>query len=271
MNGRGDYPDEMSDLPLDDAATEALLRGDAPAADPKLAAVAAFIGEMRASASRPAPAPSPALAALLREGAGVPAREPVAVKAGRRRSSAAGWRRRLAVAGIGFGVAVTGVVGAGAAGLLPEPVENVVGGVVEAVTPLELPVRRSTSPASDGGRPDDAVPGSSTTTGGRESEPAPGPTSQGSPQTGPTTGRTAPGAAGSTSTTQAPNAGPGSSVPPPATSSSAPRVGPGATPPTTSPAPAPLPSPTLPNVGTTLPTTPSTLPDLPVSLPPIPW
>ena len=57
MTDPGDYSDEMSDLSLDDPGTEALLQGDAPAGDPELARVAAFVRERRVSASGPAPAP----------------------------------------------------------------------------------------------------------------------------------------------------------------------------------------------------------------------
>lgn len=137
MSGRDDYSDDMRQSPLDDASTEALLRGEPSAADPQLAGVSAFLGEMRAYATRPAPAPSTALAALLRDGYG-PA--PVPVGTGKRVGPAmAGWRRRLTVSTLGLSVGLTGIVGAGAAGLLPGPAERVIAGLVETLTPLQLP------------------------------------------------------------------------------------------------------------------------------------
>ena len=267
MNDRVDYPDDMREFPVDDAVAEALLRGDAPAPEPDLAAVAAFVRDMRATACRAAPAPSPALAALLREGSAPPA---VAVRPVRRRSPMAGWRRRLAVTGIGFGVAVTGVVGAAAAGLLPDAVERVVGGVVETLTPLELPARDSDIDArppdlgSDGSPGTDAVP--STGGGG---EPVPGaPGSTPSPQPAPgAPGSVTPEPGPGTSTTgRAP--GPGLTTPV-VTPPSAPTAGPVPVTSTTLPSLAPVPTPTLPN--TTLPVPPGSVPSTPPTLPNLPW
>lgn len=45
----------------------------------------------------------------------------------------------IAQATAGLGIAVAGVTGAGAAGVLPGPVQDTVAGAVEAVTPFELP------------------------------------------------------------------------------------------------------------------------------------
>ena len=45
----------------------------------------------------------------------------------------------VAQATAGLGIAVAGVTGAGAAGVLPGPVQDTVAGAVEAVTPFELP------------------------------------------------------------------------------------------------------------------------------------
>ena len=268
MNGRGDYPDEMGDVILDDVGIEALLQGRAPAADPDLAAVAAFVRDLRGTAARPAPPPSPALAAVLRDG--VPGRtDRATVPASRRARRAFGWRRRLAVAGVGTGIALTSVVGAGAAGLLPQPVEEVVGQAVAALTPLELPPRgpdgatvgrepsagRGTAPSVTGGGPGrSSAPEPSTTGRG----PAPSSTAGG--DAGTTTTTAPPG--GTTSTPPSPGDGPGSTVPGP----TVPPVRPPMTPTTLPPVP-PLPQPTLPSPGATAPATP---PGPPVSLPPTP-
>jgi hypothetical protein len=146
----------MGDGLFDDATTEVLLRGEAPSPDADVVAVASFVRDLRASASLPPPPPSAALAALLRDGA-VPARQPFAPPATPRRAGMVlrGWRRWVAVAGIGTGALMTSVVGAGAAGLLPGPAERVIGDVVQTLTPLTLPEqahgprpRPSTAPGS---------------------------------------------------------------------------------------------------------------------------
>ena len=69
----------------------------------------------------------------------------------------------VAQATAGLGIAVAGVTGAGAAGVLPGPVQDTVAGAVEAVTPFELPraddqpsVERHTA-ADDRGDRDPAV------------------------------------------------------------------------------------------------------------------
>ena len=267
MNGRGDYPDAMGEL-LDDAGIEALLRGDPPVAEPELAAVAAFVRDLRTSAARPAPAPSAALAALFQQGPAEASLRPPVAAASRRRP-ALPWWRRLAVTGIGFGVAVTGVVGAGAAGLLPQVAEDAVGEVVEVLTPLELPTRRSAD-GTDGDRPGGsgtttAVPG---TRDGGDGARAPGSLPQPGSAPRDTSGPTAPGATGRTSTdgttttsTTRPPAGGTTTITTPGTT--APSV-PAPTTPTTLPRAEPLPRPTLPNVSTTL-------PGAPISLPPTPW
>jgi hypothetical protein len=45
----------------------------------------------------------------------------------------------VAQAAAGLGIAVAGVTGAGAAGILPGPVQDGVAGAIEAVTPFEAP------------------------------------------------------------------------------------------------------------------------------------
>jgi hypothetical protein len=142
MSPHGDYRQEMSDpLALDDAHTEALLAGRVVAARQDLAPVSSFIAEMRACAALSPPAPSPALAALLRDGTAAEAARGAQPAPARRRARASrpGWRQRLAIAGLGLSVAATGTVGASAAGLLPDAVQRVVTGVVETLTPLDMP------------------------------------------------------------------------------------------------------------------------------------
>ena len=272
----------MSELSLDDATAEALLRGEPADGEPELVAVAAFVRDMRATTTLPAPAPSPARAAVLRDGldgAG-PWTGPAPASHGRRPLSLGGWRRRLAVAGIGLGVAVTGVVGAGAAGLLPAPVERVIGDVVEALTPLELPaggkdVGRSTGdPAPAGDRPGGTAPG----TPGSDPRPSVSPPAPGGPGSqsgsapagtgGP--GATAPAGAG-TPTPQAPSAGsPPGVTAPPITSPTPPAVGTLPSASTTVPSLPTVPAPTIP--GVTVPGAPSTaVPNRQPTLPRLPW
>jgi hypothetical protein len=66
----------------------------------------------------------------------------------------------LAQATAGLGIAVAGVTGAGAAGVLPGPIQDGVAGAVETVTPFDLPSAddRLSGERDDSGRdgPDDA-------------------------------------------------------------------------------------------------------------------
>ena len=274
MNGHDDYPEEMSPIALDDPGIDALLRGESPVTDPELAGVSAFVREMRVCAAAPAPAPSPALAALLRDGTraqGGPA-TPMAPARRPPRAAVAGWRRRLAVAGVGLGAAVTGMVGAGAAGLLPPPVARVVGGVVKALTPLELPSRpadrdRNPSqpapgPGSDLRRPGGEEPGPS---GGqtRPGEPGAAPGAQGSaPASGPAS---APPGRG-TPTGQGTTPGSGVTVPGIAPPSTLPPV-PAPTTPATLPGVPPLPKPTVPADGQLPAVPPASLPSPSTTVP----
>ena len=58
----------------------------------------------------------------------------------------------------GLGIAVAGVTGAGAAGVLPPPVQDVVAGTVEVVSPFDLPDSADAAETDDSGTdsPDDA-------------------------------------------------------------------------------------------------------------------
>ena len=55
----------------------------------------------------------------------------------------------VAQATAGLGIAVAGVTGAGAAGVLPGPVQDTVAGAVEAVTPFDLPHSTADRPSGD--------------------------------------------------------------------------------------------------------------------------
>jgi hypothetical protein len=291
MSHRDDHYDDMAPLPLDDALTEALLEGRAVEPDPRLTGVTAFIAEMRASAALPAPAPSPVLAALLRNGsAPAPTATPLAAPLGlaardRAGRSLARWRRRLVVSALGLGVGVTGVVGAGAAGLLPAPAERVIAGFVETLTPLHLPGHGPGAPQTPAGgptglipgeRPGDQVggagrpvPGSGGTTGpsspGRPGAPATDGSPAGPTARPPVTAGTGPGAPSDRD--PAAPAGPGVTAP---TVPTPPNVG--SLPSTTPPGLPIVPKPTIPNVSTTLPVRPQppnpTLPS--TSIPPVP-
>ena len=159
MSRHGDYSDDMGPVLLDDATTEALLRGETTAPDEELAEVSAFLGEMRASASPPPP-PSPALAAMLRHGTQPQVlRDTAAVPASPHRESLVRrWQGRVAVSALGLAVGVTGMIGAGAAGLLPGPAERLVAGLVETLTPLHLPEDgRGATDRRGGGQPTPAA------------------------------------------------------------------------------------------------------------------
>ena len=142
---------------IGDAAIEAFFTGNGAGegVPPSLAAIA---DELRGLASGPVPVPSPALAVLLQQGFSTENGDPSATAASNvpgPAQQAAGlpkWRRRRMVlaeflaglsvaakATFGVGVAMASVTAAGAAGALPDAVQNVVATSVEAVTPFDLP------------------------------------------------------------------------------------------------------------------------------------
>ncbi len=155
-----DEPGEMpvSDFP-DELTIDAILAGrapidDGPARDDVLVA---FARDVRAVAARPAPSPSLELADVLLAGfstekgdqlatAGSNVNRPVEQVAGLPK-----WRKRRTMMPAGFlssligkivAGATTGMVGvtaAGAAGALPGPAQDAVAGVIEAVSPFDLP------------------------------------------------------------------------------------------------------------------------------------
>ena len=127
-----------------DMAFDALVRGQDPG--DAFRALTIFADDVRVVTDGPAPGPSPALAVLLSGTATVPAAVALASRPQRPRAS---WSSRAVARGVGLGVAAkaalgaavaaTGVAAAGAAGVLPEPVDRAVRSVVELVTPLDVP------------------------------------------------------------------------------------------------------------------------------------
>ena len=158
MRWLGDSSGEMHRRQdIGDAAIEAFLSGNGAGEGipPSLAALAE---DLRGLVSGPAPEPSPALAVLLHEGFSTENGDPSATAASNvpgPATQAAGlpkWRRRRMVlaellaglsvaakATFGVSVALASVTAAGAAGALPDAVQNVVATSVEAVTPFDLP------------------------------------------------------------------------------------------------------------------------------------
>ena len=151
MSGFDVHPDEMPALPpLDDAALEAWLSGRNGAAD-SIEPLALFAEDLGMAMGGPAPSPKSDLALLLAEGFSTdPATTQTAARPQRRRERMlvsellAGLAAKLAglglaaKVGLGLGVAAASVGGAGAAGVLPDPVKDVVSTAVSAVTPLDL-------------------------------------------------------------------------------------------------------------------------------------
>jgi hypothetical protein len=196
---------------LTDDAVDQLVEGTTT--DPELARLAMFAHQVQFQGEQPPPAPSPELAALLRGedvAPAAPAAPPAVVDSGRhrrptlavvpggglRRTVAAGWARTVAkVAGLGIAakvalgatVAAAGVVTASAAGVMPEPVNDAVRHVIEAVTPFELDHdepsgdRRDRDdaddqvPAGGSGSEAETVPEGSPTTAGLPDQPPPAP------------------------------------------------------------------------------------------------
>ena len=140
MTSPGDAPDEMTSSPrMDDDRAERLLsrrgRTSTTAHDP----VGAFVAAI-ADLGRADPVPTGALAALLADGfEPATGRAPAPVE---QSSGSRSWltdlplRVRVLAAS---GVALAGLATAATAGVLPDPVQERVGGVLEAVTPFDVP------------------------------------------------------------------------------------------------------------------------------------
>jgi hypothetical protein len=185
-----DYEGEMqTPRPLDDTTVNLLLTG-AAVGDEDLRALSAFVTEIRTSAKMPAPPPSAALQAVLTGGIATvdhrdasPATARSALRDVPRVSGAAkptkklvprvvsGLALHLATAGFGakaaFGVtlAAASVTGAAAAGVLPDPIQHTVAGVVRALSPFEFPDRAHSDEKLDAetGNEDTEVDGSTST------------------------------------------------------------------------------------------------------------
>src|SRR5690349_15473529 len=140
MSPRGDDGGEMpTHDPFDDDAIDALLSGNPPSTDQE--ALAAFLGDVRASAEA-VPTPSQALAAAIAAGGISTAVQPPTTKWRKLRMKIQGLIAGLGVAGkiaLGVGVAAAATTGAGAAGVLPGPVQHAFASAVHSVTPFDVP------------------------------------------------------------------------------------------------------------------------------------
>ena len=139
MSRSGDDGSEMPRPdPFDDATIDALLAGS-PAAGTS-AALSVFVEEVRAAAGA-VPTPSPVLAAAIAAG-GISTHQPPVAKWRKFRMKLKGFLAGLGIAGklaLGVGVAAAATTGAGAAGVLPGPVQHAVSQAVESVTPFSMP------------------------------------------------------------------------------------------------------------------------------------
>jgi hypothetical protein len=175
---------------VDDETCEAITRGDE--VDPRFAPLAATARHIEAVGDRPAPPASAELRALF---AGAGRSGPVAaapIPLGRVRvTGRVAGRGRAAKVALGASVAAAGVVGiagAGAAGVLPEPMRD----LVEFLSPIDPP--EPSTPADE--RDDRETDG--TNTGPR------GATSDGSPRTGDPAGGDPGGGSSTTAATPGP-------------------------------------------------------------------
>jgi hypothetical protein len=152
VNRFDDDDDEMARRELDDDVVEALLAGRT--VPPGWGGVGAFVVEARSAGQGEPPAPSAELQAILTEGFSI-APDADATPRRARRGDRAGStdpvrRRRMAIAELvtglglgakvllGAGVASASLTAAGAAGVLPGPVDHAVEGVVRTATPFDI-------------------------------------------------------------------------------------------------------------------------------------
>jgi hypothetical protein len=139
MSGFGDDGREMPhDSTFDDGAIDAILAGHPRADD--FAVLGSFVEDVR-SAAEAVPAPSPALAAALASGISPQATAPMP-KWRKAKMKIKGFVAGLSVAGklaLGAGVACAATTGAGAAGVLPGPVQHAFAKTVSSVTPFDAP------------------------------------------------------------------------------------------------------------------------------------
>jgi len=162
MSGRGDDGREMPHHdPYDDGAIDAFLEGTA--ASGAGAAMSSFVDDVRA-ASEAVPTPSPALAAAIAAG-GISSDDVPTIAPWRKLNmKIKAFLAGLSVAGkvaLGVGVAAAATTGAGAAGVLPGPVQHAFAKATEAVTPFSPPDPGSHEGSSGNG---DVAGGDTTTT-----------------------------------------------------------------------------------------------------------
>jgi hypothetical protein len=158
MSASDDRPDEM--FGDDELDTDFDMLLDGVAIDPRLVPLTRIVDDVHIVAGGPPPSPTVELAAVLRgdlvadedlspgaASAGRTARRcapPSPRPASRQRSlaripSRLGAMSLAAKVALGLAMAGAGAVGAGVAGVLPDPAADVVRRAVEAVTPFELP------------------------------------------------------------------------------------------------------------------------------------
>ncbi|MDP8976492.1 MAG: hypothetical protein M3N28_09065 [Actinomycetota bacterium] len=147
-----DHPDEMqAQTFLDERTIDSILAGTSPSGRSDLDVLAGFATEVRSVATASAPQVGPALAAVLAGGptanasdlpamAGRKATGPARQPAERRTSRRSFLPRAVSVkAAAVLGGLTIATTGAAAADLLPQPAQNTVAAVVEAVSPIDLP------------------------------------------------------------------------------------------------------------------------------------
>lgn len=158
MSASDDRPDEM--FGDDELDTDFDMLLDGVAIDPRLVPLTRIVDDVHIVAGGPPPSPAVELAAVLRgdlvadedlsPGAASAARTarrcaPPSPRPASRQRSLARIPSRLAAmslaakTALGLAMAGAGAVGAGVAGVLPDPAADVVRRAVEAVTPFELP------------------------------------------------------------------------------------------------------------------------------------
>jgi hypothetical protein len=226
---RGDDVDEMPRRrPIDDQAVESILSGTATEGD--LGGLHAFVLDVRAAAAGPVPAPSLAFEQVLTRGfstdqgdlpatAASNANGPAPQAAGLPKWRSAQMKVSRYVAGLsiaakitlGAGCVFAATAGAGAAGVLPGPVQD----AVDAVTPFHGdpgagdPTTTTLPPTGDAGS--GTAPG--TPTGDAGTPPAPGGVPTGTPGTGTGTGSDRPAAGPIAPTEPAPTTAPPAAPP----------------------------------------------------------
>jgi hypothetical protein len=129
-------------LSIDNATIEDILDGSG-----EDLVLASFVDDARQAAAGPVPVPSAELASML--GAGISTGSHVTAATAAVTTTSRSRRMPIAAiltalpfaakAALGVGVAAAAVGSAGAVGVLPDPVNNAVTGVISAVTPLEFP------------------------------------------------------------------------------------------------------------------------------------